>query len=170
MFRFVPCVLLCLAAAPAFAAPADDRLADGLKALAAKDIVKAMDAFTKALESDPRHAMAAYERGKLLLVIGEPQNAIADFTAAVVTDPSFGRAYAGRARAKLELRDNAGAARDFDQAIAAAPKDFEVHLSRATFRFLLRDIAGAKADLTNAKAVADEATAQKIDAMLKKLP
>lgn len=158
-----------LLAAAAEAAPADDRMADGMKALAEKDMVKAMDAFTAALEADPAHVMAAYERGRLLLVIGEPENAVADFTTAIIGDPAFGRAYVGRAQAKLALKDAQSAIMDFDQAIAVAPKDFEVHVSRAAFRLKIGNIPGAKADLINAKAVADEATAQKIDVMLKRL-
>lgn len=169
MNRFAALLLLSLLPTAALASPADELVSDGQKSLAARDIVAAMAAFTKALEAEPAHAQAAYERGRLLLVIGEPENAIADFTTAVITDPAFGRAYVGRAQAKLALKDAKGAVEDFNQAIAAAPKDFEVHVSRAAFRLKIGNIPGARADLETAKAVADEATAKKIGEMLERL-
>lgn len=169
--RFIPALAMLLLLTPgATAAPADDRLAEGLEALAARDVVKAMAAFTEALEADPAHVMAAYERGRLLALIGEPANAVADFTTAIIGDPTFGRAYVARAQAKLTLKDGASAIADFDTAIAVAPRDHEVHVARAAFRLRIGNIPGARADLENARAVADEATAQKIDGMLKRLP
>ncbi len=68
------------------------------------------------------------------------------------------------------MADNNGAIVDFDKAVAVSPKDFEVFVSRATFRLQIGNIAGAKADLESAKAVADEATAAKLQAMISKLP
>lgn len=153
----------------AIAGPVDDAVARGVKALAAKDIVAAMEAFTEALEVDPAHAIAAYERGRILLTIGEPENAVADFTTAVLGNPNHGRAYAARAQAKLLLKDPQGAIADFDSAIKVAPADYEVHLVRATFRLKIGNLAGAKLDLQNAKAVADEATARVIQSYLDKL-
>lgn len=153
----------------AFASPVDDAVARGVKSLAAKDIVAAMEAFTEALEADPAHAVAAYERGRILLTIGEPENAVADFTTAVLGNPNYGRAYAGRAQAKLLLKDPQSAIADFDMAIRVAPEDYEVHLVRATFRLKIGNLAGAKLDLQNAKAVADGATAKVIQSYLDKL-
>ena len=158
-----------LAASAAWAGPAGDSIAESREALAARDVVKAMAAFTKALEADSRNVAAAYERGQLLLVIGEPKSAVADFTTAILGDPAFGRAYVGRARAKLALKDGKSAIADFDQAITVAPRDFEVHVARAAFRIHIGNLAGAREDLTNAKAVADEATALKIGEMLERL-
>lgn len=169
--KYISALIFALAFAPAaWAGPVEDNVARGREALAARDAVKAMEAFTAALEADPRNVEAAYERGQLLLVIGQPQYAIADFTTAALGDPTFGRAYVGRARAKLMLNNVKSATADFDKAIAVAPKDFEVHVARAAFRARTGDVPGARADLENAKAVADEATARNIDEMLKTLP
>lgn len=159
-----------LLAVPAVADPADDKVAEGLVALADRDVVKAMAAFTDALEADPGHVAAAYERGRLLMLIGEPANAVADFTTAILGNPAFGRAYVARADAKLKLKDAASAIADLDAAIAMAPADHEVHVARAAFRLRIGNIAGARTDLENAKAVADEATALRIEGMLERLP
>lgn len=168
--RYIPALLLAFALVPAaWAGPAEDSTAQGRAALAARDAVKAMEAFTAALEADPRNVEAAYERGRLLLVIGEPGNAVADFTTAILGDPAFGRAYVGRAQAKLVLKDAKSAIADFDEAISVAPGDYEVHVARAAFRIRIGNLPGARTDLENAKAVADAATAAKIDETLKKL-
>ena len=170
VMRTLATILFAAAAIPAaLAGPAEDSLAQGMAALAARDAVKAMEAFTAALEADPRNVQASYERGRLLLVIGEPQNAVADFTTAILGDPAFGRAYVGRAQAKLVLKDAKSAIADFDQAIVVAPKDYEVHVARAAFRIRIGNLPGARGDLENAKAVADAATAAKIEETLKKL-
>ena len=168
--RVTAALLLFLAlTSTAFGTPAEERIAEGMAAIEARDVVKAMEAFTAALEADPANVKAAYERGRLLLVIGEPGNAVADFTTAILGEPSFGRAYVGRAQAKLMLKDGKSAIGDFDMAIAVAPKDAEVHVARAAFRLRIGNLPGAREDLINAKAVADEATAAQIGLMLEKL-
>lgn len=170
MFRFaasLPAIFLCSAALAE--GPVEDLLAKGRAALEQRDIVAAMKAYDKALDLDPANAEAAYERGRMLLAVGEPQNAIADFTAAILSRPDFGRAYVGRAEAKAGLKDARGAIDDFNQAIAVSPRDFEVHVSRAAFRLKIGNIAGAKADLMNALKFADEGNAAKIQAALDKL-
>ncbi len=153
----------------AFAASLEESLRQGDEALARRDLVAAMTAFTAALETDPRNVKAAYERGRLLTMIGEPGKAVADFTTAIIEDPGFGRAYVGRAQAKLALKDGKSAIDDFDQAIAVAPEDADVHMARAAFRLKIGNLAGARADLEAAKAVADPATAARIGEMLNKL-
>ena len=169
MTRIALILAFLLAATPAWSGTSDDLIAEGRKALAARDVVKAMEAFTAVLDADPRNVAAAYERGRILLLIGEPGKAVADFTTAILGDSAFGRAYAGRAEAKLVLKEGKSAIADFDEAIKVAPKDYEVHVARATFRIRIGNIPGAREDLTNARAVADPATALRIGAMLEQL-
>jgi tetratricopeptide (TPR) repeat protein len=161
------CLMLWLPAA--YAATLEENLRQGDEALARRDVVAAMTAFTAALEADPRHVKAAYERGRLLLLIGEPSKAVADFTTAILGDPAFGRAYVGRAEAKLALKDGKSAIADFDKAIAVAPGDYEVHVARAAFRLKIGNLGGARADLEAARAVADPATAARLSEILAKL-
>jgi Flp pilus assembly protein TadD len=75
----------------------------------------------------------------------------------------------GRAEAKLTLKDGKSAIADFDRAIEVAPGDADVHVARATFRLRIGNLPGARADLVAARAVADPATAARIDVMLTKL-
>jgi tetratricopeptide (TPR) repeat protein len=153
----------------AFAAPADDLVAAGELALGRMDVVVAMDAFSRALEADPKHVQAAYQRGRMLLKIGEPENAIADFTTAILGNPSFGRAFAKRGEAKLVLKSPTDAFADFDRAVAVSPGDHEVFVIRATYKWKAGDAAGAVSDMQNAIAVADQTTADKIRALLARM-
>ena len=133
-----------------------------------QDVVKAMEAFTAALEADPRNVAAAYERGRLLLVIGEPRNAVADFTTAILGDPAFGRAYVGRAQAKLALKDAGERHRRFRPGDRRwRRKDFEVHVARAAFRLHIGNIPRRAARTSpTPRPSRIEATALKIDQML----
>ena len=72
--RYISAFLLILALVPAaWAGPVEDNMAQGRAALAARDVVKAMEAFTAVLEADPRNVEAAYARGRLRMLIGQPK-------------------------------------------------------------------------------------------------
>jgi tetratricopeptide (TPR) repeat protein len=162
-------LFLCLAASAARAEDADDLVAKGLEAMSGRDAVAAMSAFSEALERDPSHAQAAYQRGLLLLMIGEPRQAIADFTTAALSDPTLGKAIARRGEAKATLKNDTGAEEDFALAIRTSPEDFEVYVVRATYRLKQGALTDAIADLELAKLRADEQNAARIDVMIGKL-
>jgi tetratricopeptide (TPR) repeat protein len=165
MFRILLAVFT-LTAGIAVAAPADDLVVQGNESLRKMDVVAAMTAFTAALEADPKHAEAAYQRGRILLKINEPQKAILDFTTVVLVKPDHGRAFARRGEAKIVLKNWAEAFVDFDQAIQVSPKDHEVFVVRATYRLKRGELAGAIADMEAAIAVADAPTAARLRKML----
>jgi tetratricopeptide (TPR) repeat protein len=152
----------------AWAGPQED-YRKGLNARAANDVVGAMASFTATLDSDPGHADAAFERGRLLLLIGEPLNAIADFTTAIIGNPGNGQAYALRGQAKATLGDRKAAAADFDKAIDVSPTDFEVYVRRATYRLKAGQIPAAIEDLKTAQKLSTPADAAEIGRTLDKL-
>ncbi len=153
----------------AAATPADDLVTQGNEALRKMEVAAAMTAFTNALDIDPKHAEAAYQRGRILLKIGEPQKVIADFTTVIIAKPAYGRAYARRGEAKIVLKSNEEAFKDFDRAIEASPQDYEVYVVRATYLMKFGQVAGARADLQRAIEFADESTAASLSKMLNKL-
>jgi tetratricopeptide (TPR) repeat protein len=153
----------------AAATPADNLVLQGNDALGKMDVVAAMTAYTSALEAEPRHAEAAYQRGRIFLKMGEPQKAIADFTTVVVVKPDHGRAYARRGEAKIILKSWEAAFADFDKAVAVSPSDYEVLVVRATYKWKRGELAGAVADMEQAIAVADEATAAKLREMMERM-
>ena len=172
MTRHIPALFAAAAllatATVARAGPAED-YQKGLDARASNDVVGAMTSFTAVLEADPAHAEAAFERGRLLLMMGEPLNAIADFTTAVIGNPGNGEAYALRGQAKATLGDGKGASADFDKAIEVSPADFDVYVRRATYRLKAGEIPGAIADLEEAQKLANPADAAEIGRTLDKL-
>ena len=158
-----------LATSPVLATPADDLVQQGEAALAAKDVEGAIKALDSALEVDPKNAKAAYDRGRINLVLHKHTAAVADFTSAILADPTMGVAYSARAEAKIILKDEKSGFEDLDAGVAASPKVPEVFILRATYRMQKGDLSGARADLESARGVADSDTAKMLDAMIAKL-
>ena len=92
-------------ATTAWATTVDEFVQQGEAAIASRDIASAMKAFDAALEADPRNAKAAYNRGRINLVLHKNAAAVADFTTAILADPKMGIAYSARAEAKLSLKE-----------------------------------------------------------------
>ncbi len=168
MYRLSLLQLVCFAHI-ASASPADDFVTQGNEALRKMDVAAAMGAYMQALEADPKHAEAAYQRGRIFLKIGEPQKAIADFTTVVLLRPDHGLAFARRGEAKILLKSNEQAFKDFDEAIRVSPAEYEVYLVRATYLIKLGNVPGARVDLQSAIDHADAATAASLRRMLDKL-
>ena len=160
---------LSLICAPAFATPSDDLVKQGETALASKDVAGALKAFDAALEADPGNAKAAYNRGRMNLVLHKNAQAVADFTSAVLSDPKLGVAYSARGEAKIILKDTKGAFADFDAGIAASPKEPEVYILRATYLMRMGEASAAKADLVSAKSFATGDMAKMLDKMIARI-
>ena len=158
-----------LTISPALAAPADDLVTQGEAALAAKDVEGAMKAFDAALEVDPKNAKAAYDRGRINLVLHKNTNAVADFTSAILADPTMGVAYSGRAEAKFILKDEKSGFEDLDAGVSASPEVPEVYILRATYRMKKGDVSGARADIQSARNFAEGDMAKMLDVMLSKM-
>jgi tetratricopeptide (TPR) repeat protein len=162
-------LIFLLLARLAEAAPADDLVVQGNEALNKMDVAAAMAAYSTALDADPKHAQAAYQRGRIFLKIGEPQKAIADFTTTILAMPTDGRAYARRGEAKVVLKALEQAFADFDKAVEVSPRDYEVFVVRATYKWKRGDLRGAVADMQSAMAVADPATAAQLLQMMDRM-
>ena len=65
---------------------------------------------------------AWYNRGVLLLAVGEPARAAMDFSRALGLDPFSARVLNNRGIAWLQLGDRTRALADFDAALAADPR------------------------------------------------
>ena len=161
------CALLTFSSAQA--TPADDLVKQGETALTAKDIAGAMKAFDAALDADPNNAKAAYDRGRINLVLHKNALAVANFTSAVLSDPTLGVAYSARGEAKIILKDEKGGFADFDAGIAASPKEPEVYILRATYLMRMGNAAAAKSDLVSAKSFAIGDMAKMLDAMIARI-
>ena len=77
----------------------------------------AISDWSKAIEINPRDAIAYYNRGLAKEDLEDYQGAIADYTKAIEVDPQHANAYINRSKAKLNLGDNKGALQDSNKAI-----------------------------------------------------
>jgi tetratricopeptide (TPR) repeat protein len=166
---FLAALVLTLSCAPALATPSDDLVKQGEVALAAKDVAGALKAFDAALEADPSNAKAAYNRGRMNLVLHKNAQAVADFTSAVLSDPKLGVAFSARGEVKIILEDEKGAFADFDAGVAASPNEPEVYILRATYLMRVGKALAAKADLVSAKTFAKGDMAKMLDKMIARI-
>lgn len=92
------------------------------------DYNAAIEAFSGALQREPRNAAALAGRARMKEALGDNDGAKTDFDAAIAIDPRLADARAGRCWLAIEQnRDaaNDGQAReDAEAAVAAAPRDF----------------------------------------------
>ncbi|MBS0384673.1 MAG: tetratricopeptide repeat protein [Proteobacteria bacterium] len=93
------------------------------------DYNAAIEAFSAALQREPRNAVALAGRARMKEAQGDHDGARADFDAAIAIDPNLAAARAGRCWLAIQQsRDPAGdgpAREDADAAVAAAPRDFD---------------------------------------------
>jgi Tfp pilus assembly protein PilF len=158
-------------ATPSWAETSADLVQKGEAALATHDAVTATKSFDQALELDPNYGVAAFDRAKMRLKIGDTRGAIADFTTATIADPKNAAAFDGRGETKMKLKqpDPKGAFEDFQLGIDAAPDKPEPLLVRASYFMQFGNIVGAKADLEKARSLATGLTADAIDKILERL-
>jgi tetratricopeptide (TPR) repeat protein len=83
---------------------------------------EAMEAYTRAIELNPKSALAYGNRGNAYGRLGDHQRAIRDVDRAIELNPKNALAFANRGRTYTRLRDYQQAIRDFDRAIELNPK------------------------------------------------
>lgn len=156
--------------------------ARGLELVRAEDRVRAVEAFSRALELDPADFEARRARAEALLNLKEPQRALDDLDACLAlraTDAEvyyqralvvrqLGRGWPEeldldrvvktplgsyfRARVRCEKGRVDEALADFEVALAQLPEDWRVHFGRGLARKACGDVEGAISDLEAAAA------------------
>lgn len=111
---------------------------------------EAMEAFTNAIELDPKLARAYVARGVAYANLGNNQQAIKDFDRAIELDPKDEKAYNNRGVAYANLGDYQQAIRDLDRAIELDPKLAAAYHSRGTVYFMLGNTQQAIRDYDRA--------------------
>jgi tetratricopeptide (TPR) repeat protein len=104
-------------AAPAAAAPPDDRLAAALQAANQGSLDDTLALTERMLHEDPLDANAYFVRGLAELGLGDPDSAAASLRRALYVDPAFGLAAFQLGRAHEGRGDGAAAARAYEQAL-----------------------------------------------------
>ncbi|MFQ3555295.1 tetratricopeptide repeat protein [Streptomyces gramineus] len=89
-----------------------------------------------------------YNRARLLVALGRPDEAHADYSQLVDMDPYYTDYLSERARISRDRGDFDAALADYDRAVRLAPPFPELHYNRGTARVHVGDVAGALADFT----------------------
>lgn len=111
---------------------------------------RALAEFSRALQIDPRNALAFQARGNTYSSKGEYERAVADYTDALRLDPRLTLAYVNRGLAYTKLRDSDQAVADFTAALKLEPRLALAYLNRGTAFARKGDYDRAIADFTHA--------------------
>jgi Flp pilus assembly protein TadD/V8-like Glu-specific endopeptidase len=127
---------------------ADDYLITGVSKYYDGNKQGGLTDFSKAIQLDPKSALAFYQRGYIRNKLGLKQAALADISRSIELDPKYTKAYYQRGTIRAKTEDNKGAASDFDRAIALDPKYQKAYARRGMVRDKLGDFVGAVSDYT----------------------
>jgi tetratricopeptide (TPR) repeat protein len=116
----------------------------------AGDHTQAMLCFTKAIELNPKDAVAHCNRGTAYNRAGQLANALADYTKAIELDPKCAQAYSNRGTAYDRSGQLTNAFSDYAKAIELNPRLAQVYCNRGTAYSRLGQLANALADYTKA--------------------
>jgi tetratricopeptide (TPR) repeat protein len=113
----------------------------------------AIEAYSQAIEADPKSDAAFLHRGYCAYQLGDNAGAIADFSQSLAVQPNNSRAYLARASAYAASGNSANAMADVSEAILRDPRNPDSYLLRARLyqqqgehQFAVRDYTNA-ADL-----------------------
>jgi tetratricopeptide (TPR) repeat protein len=113
---------------------------------------QAIQTFSKAIQLNPKYAIAYYMRAVVYRQVQDLQQSLSDFNQAIRLNPKDSDFYYNRASLKQdELHDVPGALADYNQAISINPKYSYAYNNRAVLKKnSLDDIQGALADYNQA--------------------
>jgi len=106
----------------------------------------AIEDFSRALEANPRLALARIDRGLAYQAMGDLVQAITDFTWAILINPSQPEAYNLRGIAYTEAGLWSEAIADYNRAISLDPTNAAYWNNRAWAQLQLNNHAGAQLD------------------------
>lgn len=108
---------------------------------------KAIAYYDKAIELNPNHALAYYDRAGAYAEIHQYKKAIADYDRAIELNPNDALAYYNRASAYSEIGENEKAIADYDRAIEIDPDDADAYYFRGLTYQAKGEVAKAVRDL-----------------------
>ncbi|MCS6841548.1 MAG: tetratricopeptide repeat protein [Roseiflexus sp.] len=91
---------------------------------------QAIAAYDRALELDPKNAIACYNRGLARRAQGDLTQAIADYTCAIELNSEYVSAYLSRGSARRAQGDLAGALADYKHALKLDPRSANAYIGR----------------------------------------
>jgi len=122
----------------------------GLKFKDNKDMINALESFSRAIELYPQFIQAFAERGDVYVYQRKLKDASADFERAIVINPHYAPALRGAGYCKLEEKDFEAAIRYFEDSLSADPTDARTHLLLGIANLQLDRRDAARASLLKA--------------------
>jgi tetratricopeptide (TPR) repeat protein len=113
-------------------------------------INEAMSDFNKAIEGNPRFALAYNNRGSVYGHLGDFQQAIKDFDKAIELDPGYASAYTNRGFAYSRIGNFDQALKDYDKATGLNPQSIAAYHNRGITHNQLGDFQRAIRDFNKA--------------------
>lgn len=130
--------------------PANEYFNKGLDALREEKNEEALNAFTAAINIDPKFALAYANRGVVRYIFNDYAGVIADLNQAIQLTPGNSYMYNTRGSAKIDLKDYQGAITDLNQAIQLNPTYANAYNTRGSAKLKVKDYAGALSDFNQA--------------------
>lgn len=112
----------------------------------ATDFNEQIDLFSQAIELEPQHLDAYFQRAIAKDNIGDYNGAILDYTKVIFYEPDADPYY-NRGNSKYKLNDFAGAGDDYAKAIEIDPQFYEARYSLGCVKYDLEDYEGAIEEL-----------------------
>ena len=122
----------------------------GVKQLTAGRQSDAIDAFTTAIQSDPKFSPAYLARGQCHYALKDFKAAEADFSMAIQLEPGDVNAYNGRGASRLNLREVDEAVTDFDKVVELMPDEAVGYRNRAAAHMMAMESEKGVADASKA--------------------
>ena len=116
----------------------------------------AIEAYSRAIQFDPKSDTAFLHRGNCFFQLGENTDAVADFTQSLALQPNSSRAYLARALALAASGQDEKALSDAGQALQRDPQYLDAYLLRGRLYQLQGNHELAAADFTKAVTVAPQ--------------
>jgi len=119
---------------------------EGIKKYDRQDFRGAIEDYDQAIQINPKHALAYYNRGNARYELGNYLLAIEDYTQAIKFNPNYVNAYYNRGNTRSKLGDKQAAIEDYSQVIQINPSYTLAYFNRGNAR---NDLGNKKAAIKN---------------------
>jgi len=139
-----------------FGQTAEDYFLKGVDKGKKEDYRGAVADYTKAIEINPKYAMAYNNRAFIEIFRGNYANAIEDFSMAIELDPTNYNYYIARGSCREQTKALNGALGDFTKAIELKPNLHNAYQKRGILKILMGQLDSGCADLSMAGELGSE--------------
>lgn len=128
----------------------DESFENGCRAYDNGQFELAIKNFSEAIQSDPTHSIAYYNRGICKSNLNQNSNAVVDFSESIRLDPEHKSAFQDRGFCNFKLHQYTEAITDYSVAIRLNPKDDSIIHARGHCKLVLKQYIEAIEDLSEA--------------------